>query len=61
MNKQTVTQIRIPKDLDDQVNRVCEEYGMSKNSAMLMLMKLGFKILNADVKITLHPEECLKQ
>lgn len=56
MKAQTVTQIRIPKDFDEEINRVCEEYGMSKNSAMLMLMKLGFKILNADVSVNLYQD-----
>lgn len=51
-------QIRIPASLDAELNSMCREAGISKNAMMLVLMRLGKRLYDADMKVSLenlHP------
>ncbi len=50
-------QIRIPAALDAELNSMSKEAGISKNAMMLVLIRLGKRLYNADVKII--PENLL--
>ena len=48
------SQIRIPAKLDAELTYMSKAAGVSKNAMMLILMQLGKRIYNADVKIFLE-------
>ncbi len=56
MEREQVTvnmQIRIPANLDTELNSMCKEAGISKNAMMLVLMRLGKRFYDADIKVSL--------
>ena len=57
MNKETTT-VRIPTgDLID-MQKEAEEFGLSLNSYLLVTSKLGRKMLNCKVSVSLDALEC---
>ncbi|WP_294857342.1 hypothetical protein [uncultured Oscillibacter sp.] len=57
MEREQVTvsmQIRIPVNLDTELNSMCKEAGISKNAMMLVLMRLGKRFYDADIKVSLE-------
>lgn len=48
------TQIRIPKVFDEEISEICKRDGVSKNSAMLLLMRLGMKVYHSDFSVNLQ-------
>lgn len=44
------TQIRIPREFDKEINGICIRDGMSKNGTMLMLMRMGLRLYNAEIQ-----------
>ena len=52
------TQIRIPVHLDAELTNMSKETGISKNAMMLVLIRLGKRLYDAEIKINpanLHP------
>ena len=45
-------QLRLSDEIHEEINRISEELGVSKNAAILLLMRLGKKLYDADVQIT---------
>lgn len=54
----SVTQIRLPDEFHKYVKEQSQEMGISQNSFMIVLMKLGRKIWDADIS---HREDWLVQ
>lgn len=56
--EQTTIQIglRVPESVNAQLEDRASSIGVSKNSLILMLIRMGFKVLDADVTL-LHQQE----
>lgn len=56
--EQTTVQIglRVPEGVNAQLEDRASSIGVSKNSLVLMLIRMGFKVLDADVTL-LHQRE----
>ena len=56
--EQTTVQIglRVPEGVNTQIEERASSIGVSKNSLILMLIRMGFKVLDADVTL-LHQQE----
>lgn len=53
--EQISTQIRLPAEFHAEINAIAKRDGMSLNSTMLMLMRLGMKLYESDVVVTARP------
>lgn len=56
--EQTTVQIglRVPEGINVQLEEHASSIGVSKNSLILMLIRMGFKVLDADVTLLHQPE-----
>lgn len=56
--EQTTVQIglRVPESVNTQLEEHASSIGVSKNSLILMLIRMGFKVLDADVTLLYQQE-----
>lgn len=54
---QICTQLRLPSGFHAEVSAIAKRDGLSLNTAILMLMRLGMKLYESDIVITAHPHQ----
>lgn len=55
--EQISTQIRLPADYHAEINQIAKRDGLSLNSTMLMLMRLGLKVYGGYVSINFQTRD----